>query len=77
MSIAESMRIKECIENLSIEEFDKILHDCGIESIKPSIKSGYVKCLNVLADIDYRKDVPQYALEDEYFEVETLRQEVA
>lgn len=77
MSIAESMRIKESIENMTIEEFDEILYDCGIESIKPSIKSEYVKCLNVLADIEYRKNVPQYSLKDEYFEVESVRQEVA
>lgn len=74
---AESMRIKESIENLTIEELDKILHDCGIESIKPSIKCEYVKCLNVLADIEYRKNIPQYSVGDEYFEVETVRQEVA
>lgn len=77
MSNTESKRIRESIEKLTVEEFDKILQDCGIESIGPSIKSEYVKCLNVLADTEYRKNVPQYSVGDEYFEVEAGRQEVA
>lgn len=77
MGTAELRKIKESIERLSIEEFEMILFDCGIESIKPSDKSGYVKCLNILADTDYRKNITQYFLQDEYFVVEEYRQEVA
>ena len=77
MSMMESMRIREKIGSLSVEEFDKILYDCGIESIKPSIKSEYVKCLNILKDVDYRKCVTKYVLQEEYFEIETDRKEVA
>ena len=52
--------------------------DCGIESIKPSIESEYVKCLkNVLADGDYRKVITKYDVKEEYFNVEMLEQEVA
>lgn len=75
--IIESMKIKKDIQSLTVEEFDKILYDCGIESIKPSIKSEYVRCLNMLVDVDYRKNVPQYIMQDEYFEIEKDRREVA
>lgn len=75
--IIESMKIKKDIQSLTVEEFDNILYDCGIESIKPSIKSEYVRCLNMLVDVDYRKNVPQYIMQDEYFEIEKDRREVA
>ena len=77
MTIAESKKIKRNIDKLSLEEFDKILYDCGIESIKPSIQSEYITCLNILTNTDYRKSVTQYFLQEEYFEVEKLEQEVA
>ena len=77
MNISESKKIKKSIDNLSLEEFDKILYDCGIESIKPSIQSEYITCLNALTNNDYRKSVTQYFLQEEYFEVEKLEQEVA
>jgi hypothetical protein len=54
MSITESKKIKESIDALSVEEFDKVLRDCGIESIKPSVKSEYVECLNEVCDTDER-----------------------
>ena len=77
MSITESKKIKKNIDKLSLEEFDKILYDCGIESIKPSIKSEYVTCLNALTTTDYRKSIPEYSLKEEYFEVDQFEQEVA
>ena len=77
MGITESMKIKKDIQSLTMEEFDEILCDCGVESIKPSVKSEYVKCLNMLVDVDYRKKVPQYGIQDEYFEIEKDRREVA
>lgn len=77
MSITETVKIKKDIQSLTMEEFDKILYDCGVKSIKPSVKSEYVKCLNMLLDVDYRKNVPQYSIKDEYFEIEKDRREVA
>ena len=41
----EFQKIKQHIDVLSQEEFDNILFDCGIETIKPSIESDYVKAL--------------------------------
>jgi len=78
MSIAEVNEIKKGINELSIEEFERILYDCGIESIKPSIESEYVKCLkNVLAEGDYRKLITKYDVKEEYFNVDMFEQEVA
>ena len=37
----ELKRIKDYIANLSEEEFDSILSNCGIESIQPSADSDY------------------------------------
>lgn len=41
----EIERIKEKINSYSTEEFDKVLFECGIESIKPSIESDYVQAV--------------------------------
>ena len=69
MIITESKSIKESIDALSVEEFDSVLYDCGIESIKPSVKSQYVKCLNVSVKSDYQKNIPQYFLQEDYYEI--------
>jgi hypothetical protein len=37
---------KESIDTLSVEEFDKVLCDCGIETIKPSDGSQYVEVMS-------------------------------
>lgn len=36
---------KKIVNEMSMDEFEDVLHDCGIESMKPSIESSYVKCL--------------------------------
>ena len=40
------MELKEKLNNMSISEFDEMLERNGINRIKPSIESDYVKCLN-------------------------------
>lgn len=45
----------ENIDALSAEEFDKVLYDCGIESIKPSVESEYVECLSETHNTDESK----------------------
>lgn len=77
MIITESKSIKESIDALSVEEFDSVLYDCGIESIKPSIRSQYVKCLNVSVKSDYQKNIPQYTLREDYYEIRRNENEVA
>ena len=47
ININEIENIKERIDNYSVEEFDKVLFECGIERIKPSIESDYVQALKV------------------------------
>ena len=42
ININEIENIKEQINNYSAEEFNKVLFECGIERIKPSIESDYV-----------------------------------
>ena len=51
---AELKKIEDYLSGLSEEELDGVLFDCGIESIKPSIDSDYVKCLH--------RDLPNAAL---------------
>ena len=46
IDINEIENIKERIDNYSAEEFDKVLFECGIERIKPSIESDYVQTVN-------------------------------
>ncbi len=76
--MTEIERIKKIINDTSIEEFDDILYDCGIESIKPSIESGYVKCLRrSLAESEYRKEACKYIVKEEYFNIDVFEQEVA
>lgn len=41
----EFLKIKQHIDDFTQEEFDKMLFGCGIEIIKPSIESDYVKSL--------------------------------
>ena len=41
----EIEKIKEKINSYSVEEFDKVLFECGIEDIKPSIESDYVQAV--------------------------------
>lgn len=74
----EIERIRKIIEETSMEEFDNILHDCGIELIKPSIESLYVKCLRKnLADNEYRKKLNIYSVKEEYFEMDVVERGVA
>lgn len=76
--MTEIERIKKIIEETPMEEFDNILYDCGIEFIKPSIESLYVKCLRKnLTENEYRKKVYEYTVNDEYFDMDVLEQEVA
>ena len=42
----EIEKIKEKINSYSTKEFDKVLFECGIESIEPSIESDYVQVVN-------------------------------
>lgn len=75
---AELKKIEDYLSGLSEEELDDVLFDCGIESIKPSIDSDYVKCLHKdLPIMSYRKALCEYNVEDEYFDVEIIKPEVA
>lgn len=76
--MTEIERIKKSINELSIEELDEILYDCGIELIKPSIESLYVRCMkNAFVDSEYKKEVCKYDVKNEYFDMDVLGQEVA
>ena len=71
-------KIKKNIANMSEEEFDNVLLKCGIEIIKPSIESDYVKCLNkYFNEREYKKQLTNYQINEEYFEIYLLEQEVA
>lgn len=70
---AELERIKKHINNLSMEEFEEVLYNCGIERIKPSIESSYVQCMKSdFQGYEYRKAFIQYNMCEEYFEFELL-----
>lgn len=76
--MTEIEKIKKTIEEMSMEEFEKIMYDCGIESIKPSIDSSYVRCMKRnLAEKEYRKSISIHTVKEEYFDVDVLEQEVA
>lgn len=76
--MTEIERIKKMIEEMSMEEFEKILCDCGIESVKPSIESIYVKCLKVhLERNDYKKYTNTHNVKKEYYEMDVQEPEVA
>lgn len=76
--MTEIERIKKKIEETSMEEFEKILYDCGIEMIKPSIDSSYVKCMKRnLTENEYKKKIHIHEVKEEYFDVDVLEQEVA
>lgn len=50
----ELQRINQIINDMAIEDFEKMLFDCGLGTIKPSEESDYVKCLNMnFFDNDY------------------------
>lgn len=42
----ELQRISDIIDNMPIEEFEEMLFDCGLGTIRPSGESSFVKCLN-------------------------------
>ena len=66
--MTEIERIKKIINDMSMEEFDDVLYNCGIESIKPSIESGYVKSLKTsLNECEYRKEVRKYVVKDDMY----------
>ena len=74
----EIERIKKNIKELSVEVLDQILYECGIEIIRPSINSSYIKCLrsNLLSK-QYRKEVYKYGIKEEYFDMDTVEQGAA
>ena len=75
---AEFSKIEKLIDDFSSEEFDNVLLECGIESIKPSIESDYVRCLRRrLTEREYCKEIQKYNVKQEYFSVEIFGQEVA
>lgn len=81
----ELNKITDYISNLSGKELDKILFDCGIESIRPSIDSDYVVCLKKIkylsekdASSGYRKALWVHNnIKEEYFYTKIMKQEVA
>lgn len=42
---SELEKIREKLNSMSVTEFDEMLENCGIMTIKPSIESDYVKCM--------------------------------
>ena len=71
-------KIRNVLAEMSIEEFESVLYDCGIESIRPSVESGYVRCLRKrLPERDYIKNISQYNIKKEYFEKDLQEPEVA
>ncbi len=61
---------------MSIEEFDNVLYNCGVELIKPSVESSYVKCLKKnITDVEYRKTVFRYDIKAELFDRDVSEQE--
>lgn len=74
--MTEIEKIKKRIDDMSIEEFDNVLYNCGVESIKPSIESSYVKCLKKnITDVEYRKTVFRYDIKAELFDRDVSEQE--
>lgn len=74
----EIERIRKIVNEMSMDEFEDALHDCGIESMKPSIESSYIKCLKRnISEREYRKEVCNYSIQKNYFDVYELDQEVA
>ena len=41
----ELQRISQIIKDMSIEDFEEMLFDCGLGTIKPSEESDYVKAI--------------------------------
>lgn len=42
----ELQRINQIINDMSIEDFEEMLFDCGLGTIKPSEESDYVKAVS-------------------------------
>lgn len=42
----ELQRIKNILDDMSNKEFEEMLFECGLGTIRPSGESDFVKCLN-------------------------------